>query len=456
MAACSLFNAPDDVVPPGGMGAGGGGAATSSTTTSSAGGGGTGGVEEGGGGMGGAPPAVCGDGVLAGAEACDDGNVAAGDACSATCEPVVFDVAADAGMGLLHEGPDVGSSGVDGGKGFAVVWRENHAGAYSIRSATYAANGLPAGAPGTLFGPTDSLDPPRLGSNAVHRSVVAWRGMSDNTLRVHGLNPDGTPLAGGPQLIPASQSLAISDVAAKSSGELCLVWLAPSGAINVKARCTDPEGSIASSVTQSIGSGTTAGTPGLWSAGDRFIAAWNEAAGTDILKARTLNAAGVPQGMTFLLAGNGHLNLSPAGTPVGPIGHVAIFEQVFGTGASTYTRMTKREFQAPDASSVLDSFVSSSADHDEEGATVVAAHGQFVVAWTDNDVGSGDILAQVFDGRGMKVGPPIQVNQTAPDGTQRLAKVAANEDGDVMFVWQSEHAGLLKVSALISPRLLAR
>jgi hypothetical protein len=248
----------------------------------------------------------------------------------------------------------------------------------------------------------------------------------------------------------------MSDVAAMSSGEFCLAWIAPSDAINVKARCADAQGSIASSITQSVGSGTTASPPGLWSAGDRFIAAWNEVAGTDTLKARTLDAAGAPQGMTFLLAGNGHLNLNPAGAPAGEIGHVAIFEQVFGAGASAYTRMTKREFQAPDASSTFDSFVSGAADHDEEGGAVVAANGQFVVAWTDNDVGSGDILAQVFDVRGMKVGAPIQVNKTAPEGSQRLAKVAANEGGDVMFVWESEQAGLIKISALISPRLLAR
>ncbi len=30
-------------------------------------------------------PAVCGDGMLAGAEACDDGNTEGGDGCSADC-----------------------------------------------------------------------------------------------------------------------------------------------------------------------------------------------------------------------------------------------------------------------------------------------------------------------------------------------------------------------------------
>jgi len=138
-------------------------------------------------------------------------------------------------------------------------------------------------------------------------------------------------------------------------------------------------------------------------------------------------------------------------------GHVVAFEQVFATpGGGTFTRITKREFQSPEASSVLDSFVSSSQDHDEEDASVASAGGKFVVAWTDNNVNFGDILAQVYDAQGAKVGSPIQVNKTAPGGKQRLAQVAVNADGDAMFVWESEQDGVQKVSALISPRLLAR
>jgi hypothetical protein len=78
-----------------------------------------------------------------------------------------------------------------------------------------------------------------------------------------------------------------------------------------------------------------------------------------------------------------------------------------------------------------------------------------VVAWTDHNVNFGDIIAQAFSADGTKLGQPIQVNKTDAAGTQQLARVAANADGDVLFVWQSTQAGApIKVSGYIHPRLL--
>lgn len=450
VAACTVLNAPDDVVPQ--ATGGGGGAGGGTTTTSSAGGGGMGGAAAGGGGAGGGAPAVCGDGALSAGEECDDGNLDAGDACSPLCKPVVFDIAADAV--ISNDGPGVGTSGAGDGKGFAVVWREDNAGVHALHWAIYAANGARLQAPAALHGPGGPIDRPRMGTSSTNRSIVAFRTVADDTIRIHGLNPDGSALAAGEQAISSSQSVALSQVATKGGGELCLVWIAPGVAPNVKARCVDPQGSIQFTVTQTIGGSDAAGAPGLWSAGNLFVAAWNDAT-SGALHGRLLDTAGVAQGSAFTIPSNGNQNLSPAGVATAGNGHVAIFEQVFDQGPISFTRLTKREFQSPDTSSVLDSFISSSADHDEEGPAVAAANGKYVVAWTDNNVNFGDIVAQVFDEAGAKVGDPIQVNKTAPGGTQRLARAAVNPDGDVMFVWESVQAGLSKVSAMIIPRLLA-
>ena len=398
------------------------------------------------GGSGGATPSVCGDGNLASDEECDDGNMAAGDACSATCTRTVFDIAS--GAPIINDGPDVGPSDA----GFAVVWRQNDAGSYSILQAVYEANGIPGGAPGTLLPSTTEIqDKPRMGTNSTRRSVAAWRDPVNNAIRFHVIEPGGTPSGAGLQAIGSSPSVAVSDVGVKNSGEFCLVWTTASS--TVLARTFDPLGSIPPTPTQSIGTTNGQGVPGIWSSGLQFVAAWNHADG--VLRGQGLDAEGVPQGSAFKLPSNNNENRTSVGIPVGAQGaHVVVYEQLFGSGPSAFTRVTMRRFANLTTPAALESFVSSSADHDEEGAAMADANGKFVVAWADNNVNFGDILAQVFDQMGEPLGPPILVNSTAPGGTQRAAKVAANSDGDVMFVWESDQAGVTKVSALIYPRLL--
>jgi cysteine-rich repeat protein len=450
-AACSILNAPDDVVPPG---AGGAGGATTSTT--SQGGGGSGGLAQGGGGMGGggAPPiGECGNGALEQGEECDDGNLDLGDACSDDCKPTVFVIAADAM--IQNDGPEVGRSGVDGGKGFLVVWREDNAGALSLKAATYGATGQRLG--GTLdVSTTGGAARPRMGTNAQGLSLVAWQSSADSgALRFRSVQPDGNPAGMGDALISGSTAAALSDVGTKSGGEFCLVWINVAMSPSAIARCFDPQGASTFTVNQTIGASNGAGTPGIWSSGTQFVAAWNDTAGT--LTGRALDAAGAPQGMPFKIPSNGNQNTNAVGLPLGMMGgHVAVFEQVFGSGMSTFTRLTKREFQSLDTSSVLDSFVSSSADHDEEGAAVAGANGRFAVAWADNNVNFGDILTQVFNADGSKLGLTIQVNKLEPGGTQRNVQIAVNDDGDAMLVWETEQMGLRSVSGLIQPRLLPK
>jgi cysteine-rich repeat protein len=49
--------------------------------------------------------AVCGDGVLEGAESCDDGNLSSNDCCSATCEPIACSPAPPIGIAWEELGP---------------------------------------------------------------------------------------------------------------------------------------------------------------------------------------------------------------------------------------------------------------------------------------------------------------------------------------------------------------
>jgi len=153
---------------------------------------------------------------------------------------------------------------------------------------------------------------------------------------------------------------------------------------------------------------------------------------------------------------NGNVNGAPAGAALGPVAqHVAAFEQVIST-PSTHSRVTMREFDTASTSSHLDSFVSTSLDHNEKTPAVAAANGKFVVAWVDMQVNFGDILAQVFKAAdGSKIGGTIPVNLTAPAGVQKSPQVAANAAGDVLFVWESSYQGVNKISALLYPRLLA-
>lgn len=51
-------------------------------------------------------PAVCGNGVLEGAESCDDGNIVSGDGCSSSCASEVFD---DGGVPPMRDGGSMGT-----------------------------------------------------------------------------------------------------------------------------------------------------------------------------------------------------------------------------------------------------------------------------------------------------------------------------------------------------------
>lgn len=452
LAACSILNAPDDIVPPGSGGSGGSGGGSPTTSSS----GGAGGMAQGGGGTGGAggaQPAVCGNGALETDEECDDGNLDAGDACSAMCRRVVFDIVA--APGVQSDGPQVGRSGADGGSGFLVVWREDDgAGNIAVKGSTYRANGIVEGAPVTIS-TTPGPRRPQMGTNPAGASLVAWQSDAtgeNGSVRVRTVGPNGSAGGAGDTLIPSSQATVMSNVAAKSGGEFCLLWTAGSP-ITVRARCLDTQGAITFTQTQDLGPTNGAGRPGIWSAGNLFVGAWPQADGS--LRGLALDAAGTPQSQLFLIPSNGSQNLNPAGVSVGNTdGHVVVFEQVFGMGAGAFTRLTKRDFQMLGTSAELDSFVSTLTDHDEKDAAIAWANGKYVVAWADNDVNFGDILAQVFDAAGDAIGDPIQVNKLAPGGTQRLVEVAVNEGGDAFFVWESEQSGSRKVSGLVHPRLL--
>jgi cysteine-rich repeat protein len=429
--------------------AGSGGDTTTTSVTGGVGGvGGSGGSQAG---SGGTPAAVCGNGDLEPGEECDDGNLQSGDACSPTCKRTVFDI----GTGATRDGPDVATAGNESAKGFRVVWRDDDgAGTVAIEETWFSAVGAPGGA-AVAVSSTPSPDKPRCASNSSGLSLVAWRSGADaNAIRFRSILATGSPSGAADQLIASSQSQSLSAIASRTGGEFCLGWLGDSPPPQAQARCFNAQGQATFTVTQPLGQSDGASSVGMWSNGASFIAAWSQADG--VLRAEVLDTTGTPQGSAFQIPSNGNSNRAPVGVGLGSNGgHVAVFEQVFGSGP-TYTRVTKREFDTASTSSHIDSFVSTSLNHDEQGPAVAAANGKFVVAWADMAVNFGDILAQAFDGAdGSAIGVPVDLNLTAPAGVQSKPRVAVNADGDAMFVWESTNAGTTKVSALIYPRLVA-
>lgn len=86
------------------------------------------------------------------------------------------------------------------------------------------------------------------------------------------------------------------------------------------------------------------------------------------------------------------------------------------------------------------SFVLSREDHDLFGATVeVAPSGEFLVAWSDAELGSPwdatDIRLRRFHSTGAPAGEVVEVTGPGALGVRHSTRVARNPDGDFLVVW---------------------
>src|SRR5262245_35785108 len=256
LGACSIVNSPEDVKPgitgggaSGGTGAGGptSGSAGSMTSTGPGGDGGTG--------AGG--PAVCGNGKLEGDEACDDGNPDDGDACSKDCKITEFDVEADPTVG--NEWPGIGTSGVDGGKGFFVVWRfrgsEADQNDDQIRGRAYTAAGERVTNPPVQLSTTTSPGQARIGTNRDGVSIVTWQSFSEsNLVRYRVVQADGKTASAADDSIVGSNASGLISVGSSDSGELALAWLQFDGTnTNAIVRGFDKDGSKFLTNNQTLG-----------------------------------------------------------------------------------------------------------------------------------------------------------------------------------------------------------
>lgn len=471
-AACSLVNAPDNVIPGvtasgtsmgiggqgGASGSGGadgqggaGGAGGAGSTGSTGGSGGSGGV--------GGTPAVCPNGILESGEECDDGNADMGDACSPDCTITEFDIEADPSVG--NEWPGIGLSGVDGGKGFFVIWR--YLGIPNeIRGRAYKATGLRVTQAPVKLSTGASPGQARIGTNPAGRSIVAWTSGVDGTaVHYRVVEPNGKALGGTDEVIPESESVSLVSVGANSAGMMCLMWLAvgdPADSVQeVKVRCFDDLGMGAGTSTQTLGMTGAFGYPGIWGIKSGFVASWNSDDGK--LKSMQLDNLGLPVGSPFDLAPNSNQNSNPFGAYVGPdLQFIAVYEQQTDLNGVVNTRIVKRLFQAPGNTQELQTLVSTK--HTSQSNSRVAHHtnGRFVVVWTDTDqddpVASCEIFARTFAADGSPAGSAFKVNQK-PEGCQSWPGVAVNSDGDAMFVWDNNPGPVpFHISGVIYPRLL--
>ena len=446
--------------PPRGGGGGFGGGGGTTTTTTSDGGGGT------------MVQPVCGNGILEGTEPCDDGNLDNGDACSKTCAITEFDVMVDPTVG--NEWPGIGTSGVDNGKGFFVVWRYRGSEADpnddQIRGRGVTAAGALVGASPVQLSTTPGPGQARIGTNAAGRSIVAWQsygGGESGVVRYRVVEPDGTvPGAADSKVTNPGPADATADnlisVGASPTGEFALLWTDFDGtSTNAKVRCFNDSGSLFNTATQTLGLASTTGDyPGIWGSKNGMIASWATSGGN--LGSVALDSLCVPVGAPFQLATGGSdadPNQNPFGAYVGPNDEfVAVYEHPVDVGTGLKNRIYRRRFQAPGQSVETGVVVSNTDTYEYNSRVARFTNGNFVVVWAANDPATScDIHARVFKGDGTPKGPETTINQVNTD-CQSWPGVAVNSDGDAMFVWDNNIFSVpipYHISAVIVPRMLA-
>ncbi|MCA9149816.1 MAG: DUF4347 domain-containing protein, partial [Planctomycetales bacterium] len=146
------------------------------------------------------------------------------------------------------------------------------------------------------------------------------------------------------------------------------------------------------------------------------------------VRARVVNADGSMRSSELVLAGD---NVADIASLEGG-GFVVTYDSSGMLKASVYDASGNLTVAAFDVNTTV-----SAARYE---STVSRSDAGFVVVWeSDNGDGSGTaILAQRFDGLGVKIGSEVVVNQTTA-GDQRKAELVATASGALIAVWQSDN-----------------
>ena len=344
---------------------------------------------------------------LEGDEACDDGNDDEDDARSKNCEITQFDVEYD--QTLSNEWPGIGTSGVDGGKGFFVVWRWLGPSS-EIRGRAYTRSGERVTDAAVKLSTSAQPGQARIGTNPEGRSIVTWQG-DGYAVRYRVVDPNGTPQGASDLTL-----LQLADLA--HPGERCGKQFGRVRPRVARARrddrhhqrlreSFDASGSPGSTATNNLGPATSGDYPGAWGIADGFVASWSTSTGN--LASWKLDPQGMPQ------TPPGQFNLASGrnafGAYVGPGDEfIAVFESDLDLDGQMKTRIFKRFFTAPGMSAEVPSVVSSV--HRAEFHSRVERHtnGRFLVVWSEGEYLPGNldnycrIVARIFQPNGQALG----------------------------------------------------
>ncbi|HFZ0820321.1 TPA: Ig-like domain-containing protein [Enterobacter cloacae] len=83
----------------------------------------------------------------------------------------------------------------------------------------------------------------------------------------------------------------------------------------------------------------------------------------------------------------------------------------------------------------------STKSHQQASSSSALPDGGFVVVWQSNHTGNNDVIAQLFDADGLKVGGEFRVNNTVTDGEQTKPSIITLSDGTLVISYQSSNGG---------------
>ena len=479
-SACSIVNAPADPTPP---------------TTSAGGAGGSGGVGAAGG-QGGSGGAVCGNGVVEGAEACDDGmetatcnvdctaaacadgvvnkaageqcddgNTATGDACDSDCKatPFVIDanVAAAGFSGQIHHIPGVGVTPVSGEEQFVVAWSRGDLStpATTVVRALVDHDGAISDNQLQVSTSPSSLRL-SLATNSEGKTLLAWRtNTMPPTLKYRFLAAGGALIGVGDFTMPGATPQISPTVASGADDGFCVLWSADSDSV-AHSRCFNAAGDLvgALSTLETITPGQI--TPHmLFAVKGGYIAGYRATDAMKEARGQVLDNQGAPVGGPFLLWGvNGSTQF---GNGVGNVANAKFLLTAAVRSTFNETNSVSRVFVEPFSSpgNAVSAEVLLGDQHVEEltpWLTRSPQGGDVIATWSRVTASSTcELLVQRIDGSGAPLGMPLTEYAPGADQCPVYSRGAVNSAGDVMVVFDKwSDVGPAQIQALIYRRLL--
>jgi hypothetical protein len=175
-----------------------------------------------------------------------------------------------------------------------------------------------------------------------------------------------------------------------------------------------------------------------------FVITWesytygqNNTDGYDVF-AQRFNAAGVPQGIEFMVntvTSSDQYRSSIAMDADGDFVIAWSSQSQDGASHGVYAQRYNASGQAQGTEFLVNTETSADQDY---SSVAMDSDGDFVIAWTSyNQDGDGDgVYAQRYTANGVKQGVEFRVN-TETSSTQKNSSVAMDSDGDFVIAWQS-------------------